>query len=106
MFIVGRLIIGLGLASFLMTSLVVVQEITHPHSRESVAQSWDSYWILGSVFASWVNFGTSYLTGSWSWVSPKPKAFVTEMVADPSANPLPDPAADGHLLPRRCAIRA
>jgi SP family sugar:H+ symporter-like MFS transporter len=41
-FITGRVIIGFGLASFLMTSLVVVQEITHPRSRSTVAQSWVS----------------------------------------------------------------
>jgi hypothetical protein len=29
-----------GLASFLMTSLVVVQEITHPRSRAAIAASW------------------------------------------------------------------
>ncbi len=39
-FITGRTIIGLGLASFLMTSLIVVQEIPHPRSRSFVAQSW------------------------------------------------------------------
>lgn len=51
-----------------MTSLIVVQEITHPRSRASMAASWDSYWILGSVIASWTVFGTSYISNSWSWV--------------------------------------
>jgi MFS transporter, SP family, sugar:H+ symporter len=91
-FITGRVIIGLGLASFLMTSLIVVQEITHPRSRGAVAQSWvsfvlppifqvrtfqvtnhhsqNSYYILGLVIASWVVFGTSFLTSSWSWRIP------------------------------------
>lgn len=53
-----------------MTSLVVVQEITHPRSRAVVAGSWNSYYILGMVIASWVNFGTSYMTGSWGWRLP------------------------------------
>lgn len=70
LFITGRVIIGLGLASFLMTSLIVVQEITHPRSRGAVAQSWNSYYILGLVIASWVVFGTSFLTSSWSWRIP------------------------------------
>lgn len=70
LFIVGRLIMGLGLASFLMTSLVVVQEITHPHSRSAVAQSWDSYYILGAVISSWVVFGCSFMDGSWAWRIP------------------------------------
>lgn len=41
-FCTGRAIIGLGLASFLMTSLIVVQEIAHPRNRETVAASWVS----------------------------------------------------------------
>ncbi|KAH7878439.1 putative hexose transport-related protein [Lentinula edodes] len=71
LFVAGRAIIGLGLASFLMTSLIVVQEITHPRSREAIAASWDSYWILGSVIAAWVNFGcVGFITSSWSWRIP------------------------------------
>ncbi|WWD18249.1 hypothetical protein CI109_102699 [Kwoniella shandongensis] len=71
LFVAGRCIIGFGLASFLMTSLIVVQEITHPRSRSVVAHSWNSYYILGSVIAAWVNFGcVGYMTTSWSWRIP------------------------------------
>lgn len=69
-FCAGRTIIGFGLASFLLTSLIVVQEIPHPRSRATIAASWNSYYILGSVIASWVNFGCSYITTSWSWRIP------------------------------------
>lgn len=67
-FLVGRFIIGFGQASFYMTSLAIVQEITHPHSRETVAQAWNTYYIVGIVLSSWVCFGTSFLTTSWTWV--------------------------------------
>ncbi|WVQ83711.1 hypothetical protein IAT38_005855 [Cryptococcus sp. DSM 104549] len=71
LFVAGRAIIGLGLASFLMTSLIVVQEITHPRTRAVIAASWDSYWIIGSVIASWVIFGcVGYMSSSWSWRIP------------------------------------
>ena len=45
-FVTGRAIIGLGLASFLMTSLIVVQEIPHPRSRATVAASWVCFLIM------------------------------------------------------------
>ena len=51
-----------------MTSLIVVQEITHPRHRSTQAHAWNSFYILGLIIASWVNFGCSYLSGSWSWV--------------------------------------
>ncbi|KAK1925411.1 putative hexose transport-related protein [Papiliotrema laurentii] len=70
LFVCGRVLIGFGLTSFLMTSLAIVQEITHPRTRSLVAHSWDSYWILGAVIASWVNFGCSYMTSSWQWRLP------------------------------------
>ncbi|ORX37419.1 general substrate transporter [Kockovaella imperatae] len=69
-FICGRVVIGFGLASFLLTSLAVVQEIPHPRSRSVIAQSWDSYYIIGSTIAAWVIFGTSYISNSWSWRIP------------------------------------
>lgn len=32
--------------------------------------SQNSFYILGTVVVSWVNFGCSYMTGSWQWVGP------------------------------------
>jgi hypothetical protein len=63
-------IVPLGLASFLLTSLAVVQEITHPRNRVTIAHSWNSYWILGSVIANFTVFGTSYIASSWGWRIP------------------------------------
>ncbi|KAJ9112677.1 hypothetical protein QFC22_006179 [Naganishia vaughanmartiniae] len=70
MFITGRVIIGFGLAAFLMTSMITVQEISHPRSRTFVAQSWNSYYIIGLTLASFIILGCSYLSGSWSWRIP------------------------------------
>lgn len=39
-FLVGRVILGLGLAAYLITSQVMIQEVPHPRSRGVVAQSW------------------------------------------------------------------
>jgi MFS family permease len=69
-FVVGRFIMGFGLGSFLMTSLILVQEIPHPRSRSLIAGAWNSFWILGSVIIAWVNFGTSHMTSSWGWRIP------------------------------------
>jgi len=45
-------------------------------------RSQDSYYILGSVIASWVIFGTSYLTSSWGWVSEFGRT-MTDLSEDP-----------------------
>lgn len=70
MFVVGRFIMGFGLGSFLMTSLILVQEITHPRTRSLIAGAWNSFWILGSVIVSWITFGCSYMTNSMGWRIP------------------------------------
>ncbi|WVR05555.1 hypothetical protein IAU60_002574 [Kwoniella sp. DSM 27419] len=71
LFCTGRAIIGFGLTSFLMTSLIVVQEITHPRSRSTIAHAWNSWYILGLFIAGWVVFGCiSSITSSWSWRIP------------------------------------
>ncbi|WWC68331.1 uncharacterized protein I206_102256 [Kwoniella pini CBS 10737] len=73
LFCVGRVIIGFGLTSFLMTSLIVVQEISHPRSRSTVAHSWNSWYILGLFIEGWVIFGcVGYISSntSWSWRIP------------------------------------
>lgn len=69
-FVVGRFIIGFGLASFLMTSLTMVQEITHPRTRGIVAGSWNSWYIIGMIISGWIVFGTSFMKGSWGWRLP------------------------------------
>ncbi|KLT43733.1 putative hexose transport-related protein [Cutaneotrichosporon oleaginosum] len=69
-FIIGRFVMGFGLGSFLITSLILVQEITHPRTRSLIAGAWNSFWILGSVIIAWVNFGTSHMTSSWGWRIP------------------------------------
>ncbi|OCF42858.1 sugar transporter [Kwoniella heveanensis CBS 569] len=71
LFCTGRAIIGFGLTSFLMTSLIVVQEITHPRSRETVAHAWNSWYILGLFIEGWVVFACiSNIETSWSWRIP------------------------------------
>lgn len=70
MFIAGRFVMGFGLGSFLMTSLILVQEITHPRTRSFIAGAWNSFWILGSVIVTWICFGTSFMPTSWGWRIP------------------------------------
>lgn len=58
-----------GLTAALMTSQIMLQEITHPADRGFLAALYDCNWVLGNVAASWCTFGTSFLDSSWAWVS-------------------------------------
>lgn len=52
-FIVGRAVLGLGLAAYLLTSQVMIQEVPHPRSRSFVAQSWVSLRQVSPLPAYW-----------------------------------------------------
>lgn len=72
-----------------MTCQIMMQEVSHPRTRASMAALWvseqaiinkkilclsltthqDCNWVLGNLTASWTLFGCAYLTTSWSWVS-------------------------------------
>lgn len=104
-FITGRVIIGFGLASFLMTSLIVVQEITHPRTRSLHAHAWNQYYIMGLIIASWVNFGCSYISGTWGWVRCNTSHTMSGF-ADLAANSVHHPTALGGIHPHRCPVRA
>ncbi|ODN84256.1 hypothetical protein L202_00245 [Cryptococcus amylolentus CBS 6039] len=70
LFVASRAVIGAGIPPFLMTALILNQELSHPRYRALCSALWDCDFILGSTIASLVTFGTSHITGSWSWRVP------------------------------------
>ncbi|GAA5948201.1 hypothetical protein JCM3765_001310 [Sporobolomyces pararoseus] len=70
LFIASRIIIGSGLAFAVMVSPILLQELPHPSQRQTLAGLFNTFYILGSIIAAWLLFGTSYITGSWSWRIP------------------------------------
>ncbi|GAA6001475.1 hypothetical protein JCM10207_006685 [Rhodosporidiobolus poonsookiae] len=70
LFIASRAIIGSGLAFAVIISPILLQELPHPSQRQVLAASFNTYYILGSIVAAWLIFGTSNIMNSWSWRIP------------------------------------
>ncbi|GAA5850611.1 hypothetical protein JCM5353_003960 [Sporobolomyces roseus] len=70
LFIASRAIIGSGLAFAVMVSPILLQELPHPSQRQTLAGLFNTFYILGSIIAAWLLFGTSYINNSWSWRIP------------------------------------
>ncbi|GAA6039193.1 hypothetical protein JCM8097_000463 [Rhodosporidiobolus ruineniae] len=67
LFIVSRIVFGSGLAFSLMISPVIIQELAHPFQRTTAAALFNPNYAAGSVCCALIAFGTSYMSGHWSW---------------------------------------
>ncbi|GME45931.1 hexose transporter [Neofusicoccum parvum] len=70
MFIGGRLIIGFGISFTTSAGPSLLNELAHPRMRGQIASMFNVLWYVGSIIASWLTFGTGYLSTSWSWRIP------------------------------------
>ncbi|OAA61799.1 hexose transporter protein [Niveomyces insectorum RCEF 264] len=70
LFIVGRLILGFGIAIAHGSSPLLIAELVHPQHRAIYSTVYNTLWYLGSLIGSWVAFGTNNLAGQWAWRVP------------------------------------
>ncbi|PGH13449.1 hypothetical protein AJ80_06318 [Polytolypa hystricis UAMH7299] len=69
MYIVGRLILGLGNSFAQMCSPMLLTEICHPQHRGPVTAIYNCLWNVGALLVAVIGWGTSYVGGDWSWRS-------------------------------------
>ncbi|KAK4214672.1 hexose transporter protein [Rhypophila decipiens] len=70
LFIIGRLILGFGIAIAHGSAPLLIAELVHPQHRAVYSTIYNTLWYLGSLVGSWVAFGTHQLGGQWSWRVP------------------------------------
>ncbi|EXJ94890.1 hypothetical protein A1O1_00008 [Capronia coronata CBS 617.96] len=70
MFIVGRLLIGMGISFTCIAGPALLFELAHPRMRGTITSSFNVLWYLGSIIAAWTCFGTGHMLTSWSWRIP------------------------------------
>ena len=69
-FIVGRLILGFGIAIAHGSAPLLIAELVHPQHRAIYSTIYNTLWYLGSLIGSWVAFGTRAMIGDWAWRVP------------------------------------
>ena len=70
LFIVGRLILGFGIAIAQGCAPLLIAELVHPQHRAVYSTIYNTLWYLGSLIGSWVSYGTSNMAGQWAWRVP------------------------------------
>lgn len=70
MFIIGRLLLGFGIAIAHGSAPLLIAELVHPQHRAVYSTIYNTLWYLGSLIGAWVSFGTDNIVGNWSWRVP------------------------------------
>lgn len=70
MFIMGRLLLGFGIAIAHGSAPLLIAELVHPQHRAVYSTIYNTLWYLGSLIGAWVSFGTNNIAGDWSWRVP------------------------------------
>lgn len=70
LFIVGRLLLGFGIAIAHGSAPLLITELVHPQHRATYSTIYNTLWYLGSLVGAWVSFGTDNIAGDWSWRAP------------------------------------
>lgn len=70
MFIIGRLLLGFGIAIAHGSAPLLIAELVHPQHRAIYSTIYNTLWYLGSLIGAWVSFGTNNIVGNWAWRVP------------------------------------
>lgn len=70
LFIVGRLLLGFGIAIAHGSAPLLITELVHPQHRAVYSTIYNTLWYLGSLVGAWVSFGTDNIAGDWAWRAP------------------------------------
>jgi MFS family permease len=69
-FLGGRFILGFGVSFCCVSAPCYVSEMAHPNWRGTITGLYNCTWYIGSIIASWVVYGCSYVDGDIAWRIP------------------------------------
>lgn len=70
LFLVSRLVIGVGACFSAVSAPVLISEIAYPTHREASTFAYNVCWYLGAIIASWVSYGTRLIYSDYQWKIP------------------------------------
>ncbi|KAI1437064.1 putative MFS lactose permease [Xylaria sp. CBS 124048] len=69
-FVVGRFVLGVGIAVMTVSAPAYAVEISPPHWRGRAVGFYNCGWFGGSIPAAIIVFGTEYIQSNWAWRVP------------------------------------
>lgn len=69
-FLAGRFVLGFGVSFCSVSAPCYVSELAHPQWRGTLTGLYNCTWYIGSIIASWVVYGCSYIDSITAWRIP------------------------------------
>lgn len=69
-FLGGRFVLGFGVSFCCVSAPCYVSEMAHPRWRGTLTGLYNCTWYIGSIVASWVVYGCSFIQGNDGWRIP------------------------------------
>ncbi|AQZ16938.1 hypothetical protein BZL39_K05370 [Zygosaccharomyces parabailii] len=70
-FFISRIVVGWGIGFYMISAPALITEIAYPKYRPMCVSFFNTTWYLGSIMASWIAYGTHFMTESqFSWRIP------------------------------------
>ncbi|OHW98368.1 MFS sugar transporter [Colletotrichum incanum] len=69
-FLAGRFVLGFGVSFCCVSAPTYVSEMAHPAWRGTITGVYNCTWYIGSIIASWVVYGCSYIDNIDGWRLP------------------------------------
>jgi sugar porter (SP) family MFS transporter len=70
MYIVARMILGVGIVFCIIAASSLIGELAHPKERAVLTSLFNASWMVGSIVACAISLGTVEIPGDWAWRIP------------------------------------
>ncbi|KAJ7079434.1 hexose transporter [Mycena belliarum] len=70
MFVISRLILGLGIPFAIVAASSLIGELSHPKERARLGSLFNACYFVGSIVAAGVTLGTFKMSSDWGWRIP------------------------------------
>ncbi|KAK7918436.1 hypothetical protein PG985_010310 [Apiospora marii] len=70
MYIISRMILGIGILFAIISGSALIGELSHPKERAVMTSLFNSSYFIGSILAAAIAIGTVEINGDWSWRLP------------------------------------
>ncbi|ORY63314.1 major myo-inositol transporter iolT [Pseudomassariella vexata] len=70
MYIIARIILGIGILFAIISGSSLIGELGHPKERAVLTSLFNSSYFVGSILAAAISIGTVNIVGDWSWRVP------------------------------------
>ena len=70
MYIVARIILGMGILFCIISGAALIGELSHPKERPILTSMFNSSYFIGQILASAIALPTADINNNWAWRLP------------------------------------